>query len=105
MRQFDVYANPSKRTRKAYPYILDIQSDVISDIATRIVVPLGRSADFKSEQLKKLTPTVEYEGQELLLLIPQVASIPTKILAHPLGSLSHLREEIVSALDFAITGV
>lgn len=105
MQQFDVYANPSKHTCKAYPYILDIQSDVISDIATRIVVPLGLKKDFKSEQLKKLTPTVEYEGQELLILIPQIASIPAKVLKKPIGSLSHLREEIVSALDFAITGI
>lgn len=32
MRQFDVYANPSKTTRKAYPFIVDIQSDIISGI-------------------------------------------------------------------------
>ncbi len=105
MRQFDVYANPSRTTRKAYPFIVDIQSDIISDIATRIVVPLGRKADFKSEELKRLTPTIEYEGEELLLLVPQVASIPAKVLKTPIGSLSHLRDEIVSALDFAITGI
>ena len=85
MQQFDVYANPSKHTRKAYPYILDIQSDVLSDIATRIVVPLGLKKDFKSEQLKKLTPTVEYEGQELLIQIPQIASNPAKGLQKPIG--------------------
>ena len=105
MRQFDVYANPSKATRKAYPFIVDIQSDIISDLATRIIVPLGRKADFKSEELKRLTPAIEYKGEELLLLVPQVASIPAKILKSPIGSLSHLREEIVAALDFAITGI
>ncbi|RLQ20858.1 plasmid maintenance protein CcdB [Seongchinamella sediminis] len=105
MRQFDVYTNPSKSTRKAYPFIVDIQSEIISELATRIVVPLGRKVDFRSEQLKKLTPTVEYEGEELLLLVPQVASIPTKALKNPIGSLSHLRDDIVAALDFAITGI
>jgi toxin CcdB len=100
-----VYANPSKTTRKAYPFIVDIQSDVISDLATRIVVPLGRKTDFKSEQLKRLTPIIEYGGVELLLLVPQVASIPTKVLKNPIGSLSHLRDDIVAALDFAITGI
>jgi len=105
MRQFDVYTNPSKATRKAYPFIVDIQSDIISDIATRIVAPLGRKADFKNEEMKGLTPTVTYEGEELLLLIPQVASLPTKGLKYPVGSLSHLRDEIIAALDFAITGI
>ena len=105
MHQFDVYANPSKATRGAYPYIVDIQSPVISEIATRIVVPLGRKKHFKNEELKGLTPTTEYDGEELLLLIPQIASIPSKTLRHPIGSLSHLRDKIIAALDFAITGI
>ena len=104
MRQFDVYANPSKATRKAYPFIVDIQSNIISEIATRIVVPLGRKADFRHEEMKGLTPAVTYEGEDLLLLIPQIASMPTKALKDPVGSLSHLRDEIIAALDFAITG-
>jgi toxin CcdB len=105
MRQFDVYTNPSKATRKAYPFIVDIQSNVISEITTRIVVPLGRKADFKNEEMKGLTPVVTYEGEDLLLLIPQIASMPAKALKKPVGSLSHLRDEIVAALDFAITGI
>ena len=105
MRQFDVYANPSRITRRAYPFIVDIQSDIVSAIATRIVVPLGRKVDFKNEEMKKLTPTVKYEGEEVLLIVPQIASMPAKALKNPIGSLSHLREEIVSAVDFAITGI
>lgn len=42
MPQFDVYANPSASTKRMYPYLLDIQSDTLSALATRIVVPLGR---------------------------------------------------------------
>jgi toxin CcdB len=105
MRQFDVYANPSKTTRQAYPFIVDIQSGVISKIATRIVVPLGRKAHFKNDQMKGLTPAVTYDGEDLLLLIPQIASMPVKALKNPIGSLSHLRDEIIAALDFAITGI
>jgi len=105
MRQFDVYANTSKTTRNAYPFIVDIQSDTVSEIATRIVVPLGRKANLRNEQLTRLTPEVTYEGEELLLLVPQIASMPTKTLKNPIGSLSHLRDEIVAALDFAVTGI
>ncbi len=105
MRQFDVYANPSRTTRQSYPFIVDIQSAIISEITTRIVVPLGRKAQFKNEEMKGLTPTVIYEGEELLLLVPQIASMPAKALKNPLGSLSHLRDEIIAALDFAITGI
>lgn len=52
MQQFDVYANPSKKTLRAYPFIVDIQSNTISEIATRIVVPLGRKADFKNKEMR-----------------------------------------------------
>lgn len=105
MAQFDVYENPSKNTRQAYPYIVDIQSPVIADIATRIVVPLGRMQDFKNEQMKNLTPEINYEGEKLLLLTPQLSAIPSKRLKNPIGSLTHFREEIINALDFAITGI
>ena len=105
MAQFDVFHNPSSTTRSVYPYIVDIQSPVISDIETRIVVPLGKLQHFKNEGMKGLTPEVEYDGEKLLLLIPQIASIPSKTLKNPIGSLSHFRDEIIAALDFAVTGV
>lgn len=105
MRQFDVYANPSKTTRKTYPFIVDIQSEAISGMATRVVVPLVRKAGFKGQELKGLTPAFEYEGEELLFFVPQLAAIPVKALERPIGSLSHLRDEIIAAVDFAITGI
>jgi len=105
MAQFDVYINPSKNTRQAYPYIVDIQSSLISEIATRIVIPLGKLSHFKNEQMKGLTPEISYEGEQLLLLTPQISSVPTKMLKSPVGTLSHFRDEIIAALDFAITGI
>ena len=105
MAQFDVYQNPSRKTQKAYPYIVDIQNPVIADIATRIVVPLGNLQQFKNQSMKGLTPEIEYDGETLLLLMPQIASIPAKTLKNPIGSLSHFRDDIIAALDFAITGI
>lgn len=92
-------------THRAYPFIVHIQSDIISDLAARIVVPLRRKTGFKKEELQRLTPTIEYDDKEELLLVPQVASIPARVLKYPIGSLSHLRDEIVAALDFAITDI
>ena len=105
MAQFDVYINPSKRTGVIFPYIVDIQNSVISEIASRIVIPLGKLENFKNEMMKGLTPEVNYEGERLLLLTPQIASIPSKLLKNPIGSLSHMRQEIIASLDFATTGI
>lgn len=105
MAQFDVYKNPSRNTRKAFPYIVDIQNPVVSNITTRIVVPLGKLESFKNEVMKGLTPEIEYKGEKLLFLTPQLSSIPANVLKKPIGSLSHFRNEMISAIDFAITGI
>ena len=105
MALFDVYPNPSKATKKAYPYLLDIQSETISDIATRIVLPLGKLRSFEDKNMKHLTPVIEYNSEKLLILTPQISSVPAKILKTPIGSLAHNRNEIIAALDFAITGI
>ena len=105
MSQFDVYINPSKKSREAYPYIIDIQNALISDIATRIVIPLGRLKHFRNEKMDGLTPVVEYENEQFVLLTPQISSMSVKLLKNPIGSVESLRDEIIAAIDFAITGI
>lgn len=105
MRQFDVYPNPNPRTRDAYPFLVDIQSQLISELATRIVIPLGRRSRFGAESMAVLTPVIEYAGEQLLLLTPQIASIPSNLLRDPIGSLDHFRADIIASLDFALAGV
>jgi len=105
MAQFDVYINPSRATRQAYPFLLDVQSPMISEITTRIVLPLGKLQNFKNEYMKILTPVIEYEGEKLILVTPQISAVPSKILKEPVGSLKNFRDEVIAALDFAITGI
>jgi len=40
MAQFDVYRNAHPATRARVPYLLDVQSDLLETLATRVVVPL-----------------------------------------------------------------
>ena len=105
MSQFTVYQNPNSKSRKAYPYLLDVQHSVIEDLSTRIVIPLGRLSDFRNEQMKTLSPIVEYNNEQLVLLTAQLTSVPAYVLKTPVGSLNALRTEIVAAIDFAITGI
>jgi toxin CcdB len=105
MAQFDVYPNPSRTTKKHMPYLLDIQNSFLSDLSTRIVIPLGLKASFNNEAMARLTPEVSYEREQLLILTPQMASVPSSILKKPIGSLSHFRDEIINSLDFAVSGI
>ncbi|MBU2886096.1 CcdB family protein [Gilvimarinus agarilyticus] len=105
MAQFDVYPNPSKVTKKYLPYLLDIQNPFLSDLSSRIVIPLGLKTALKNEALDRLTPEVSFEDAQLLILTPQMSSVPASILKNPIGTLSHFRSEIIGSLDFAISGI
>ena len=104
MAQFDVYENPSSTRRGTYPYLVDIQSPVLDALATRIVLPLGHAAAFNDLSLDKLTPRITYGDETLLLMTPQVSSIRANLLANPVGTLAHCREQILGSLDFAVSG-
>lgn len=44
MAQYDVYANPDLRSREQVPYLVDVQSAMLSELRTRFVVPLSATA-------------------------------------------------------------
>ena len=105
MAQFDVYVNPSRATRKQYPYLLDIQSEYLNELATRIVIPLANASLFNNSAMSILTPEVTFSDEQLLVLTPQISSMSKKQLTDPIGSLSHIRDDIINALDFALLGM
>ena len=105
MAQFDVYPNPSKATRQAYPYLVDVQNTIIEDLDTRLVVPLTPSQSKPKMLMAKLTPEVYIDGKAHLFLTPQMASVPKDILKQPIGTLAVSRSVLIDAIDFTVTGV
>ena len=51
MSRFDVYANPDRQQSKQIPFYIDVQSDHIKGIETRMVAALW-NADFLLTSLK-----------------------------------------------------
>lgn len=43
MGQFWAYTNPNPATRDSYPFLLEIQSNLLRDLRTTVVIPLTRS--------------------------------------------------------------
>ena len=104
MAQFAVYRNRSPRTKLAFPFLVDVQSDLLEDLRTRVVIPLTRAASLTRQPLSHLTPPLEFEGETYLLLTPQLAGVSRVDLGAAVGSLASHRQTILAALDFLLTG-
>lgn len=104
MAQFDVYQNPSSRTGKDMPLLVDIQSSLLDQLDTRIVIPLIRPSALAGERIDYLYPEVFYGEETLSLLTTQISAINKSRLEQAVGSLRDQRDSILRALDFVISG-
>jgi len=105
MAQFDVYRNPNPASRARIPYLLDVQSGLLDPIATRVVVPLCKAEVLSGKPAERLNPAFEIEGRKLLLLTPELAGVPRKVLGDPVANLAAERRAIIAALDVVFTGI
>ena len=104
MPRFDVYLNSGAHAAVT-PYLLDVQSDLLQGLDTRIVVPLRRRDRFPDVALPvNLIPVFEVEGVKCLMETPKLASVPLRLLKTPVASLAASRFEITAALDFLFQG-
>jgi toxin CcdB len=105
MAQFAAHRNPNPATRFAIPFLLDVQSNLLEDLVTRVVVPLYEPAAIKGGVIERLTPCVEINGAAYIAMTPELAGIPRKLLGAPVADLANHRQDVIAALDFLITGV
>ncbi|WP_375038071.1 MULTISPECIES: CcdB family protein [Halomonas] len=66
--------------------------------------PLNANLFLDVRKLPRPAPTVTLDSEELLILIPQIASLPASVLKRPIVTQEHMRDKIVAALDFAMVG-
>jgi toxin CcdB len=102
--QFTVYRNKNPRSKTLLPLLVDIQSDLLDALQTRVVIPLSKSTGLAKKPVSHLTPIVEFDGDKYVLVTPQLAGIARNELGTPAGSLASERQIIISALDFLISG-
>jgi toxin CcdB len=104
MARFDVYPNPGAHASTT-PYLLDVQSDLLNGLDSRIVIPLRSLAHFAKVKLPtRLTPVIQINGQDYLLETPKMGSVPNRLLKNSLISLSGQQDQITGALDFLFQG-
>jgi toxin CcdB len=98
MAQFDVYESAS-----GGGYLLDVQSDIMRDLGTRIVVPL-MPARRVPPPLRRLHPQFTINGHPTVLATHLMAAVPSAELRRRVGNLGGERYSILGAIDFLLTG-
>ena len=101
MAQFDVHQN---RGDKTYPFVVELQADVLAALSTCVVAPLVRRDRYPRELLTRATVSVVVDGQEYVVLVPMLAAISRSELGKAIANLKRHRAAIVAALDLTFTG-
>jgi toxin CcdB len=104
MAAYSVFQNPHPRTNATVPFLLDVQSELLSGLGTRVVVPLYRPAAADVQAISRLTPVVQFQGQTLVAMVPELAGIARRELGPVAGDLASARTEILQAMDLLLTG-
>jgi len=100
MAQFSVYKNENTKSNKEYPYLLNVQNDILSSLDTCMVVPLSVTM----KPIKHLNPVFEIEGKSVVMSTTQMAGIDRTMLNKEMTNLEAFRREIIDAIDFMIVG-
>lgn len=98
MARFSVFKNADSTG-----YLLDVQSDILSGLNTRAVVPLVH-IDNAPKRATYLNPIFEINDEQFVMLTQFVAAIPESELKEHVTDFSDFHSEILAALDMLFTG-
>ena len=105
MAQFDVYRNPDEDDRSTIPFVLDVQSKLLDNLRTRVVVPLAKSKITPAAQSTRFTPLFTVSGMTVFMLTPNLFPVETHELGRVVTSLAAQRHDIIAAVDYLISGI
>ena len=103
MKQFDVHANPFPRSRDYQPFLVTLQSDLLSRSLDTVVVAPLEIADSR-RFADRLNPRVTIDDTSYVIITQELVTVRKSVLGDTHGSLAHERDAIMAALDMLFTG-
>ncbi|EOI8049954.1 CcdB family protein [Vibrio parahaemolyticus] len=73
MSQFSLYKNNDKNTATAYPYFVDVQSELLDTLNTRLVIPLTPTELLEKKAPSHLCPVIHIDEGDFVILTHQMA--------------------------------
>ena len=87
------------------PFVLDIQSRLLSPMATRVVVPVIPRRRLATAVVGRLNPCIWIDGVEYVVVMQQLFAIESHALGPSVLDLNAQSHTIVAALDTLISGI
>ena len=98
MAKYDVFPNPS-----GDGFLLDVQSDLLSDLNTRVVVPL-QPKSHAPKPATRLNPTFEINNETVIMVTQFMAAVPVGVLKSSVGKLDEEFDKVTIAVDMLMQG-
>lgn len=98
MAQYDVHP-----MRDGRGYLLDCQTDYLSSLDTRLMVPLFLADDFPTPAAR-LKPRFEVERAQVVMMTQYAAALERRVLMPSVASLASEHYAILNALDLLLNG-
>lgn len=103
MARFDIYPNPIVEDRAEFPFVLQIQSDLLYQFTERVCVPLVRVQAVPG-LTERFNPTIDVAGESLRLHPLGISVFYVSELRASVASAQARALEIETALDMLLRG-
>lgn len=99
MARFDVY-----QLLGSDQCVVDIQSEILRELHTRVVIPLSPKQVAQGELMRKLRPVIWIDAAEYSLNTMEISTVPCESLGNCVANLESQRGAIIDAIDFLMQG-
>lgn len=98
MARYDLF-----KAKAGRGYLLDIQSDLLDALNTRVVVPLMplKIAPLPAD---RLNPVFRIRQKDHVMVTQFLTAVPIAILTSPAGNMAAQHDQIISAIDMLTQG-
>lgn len=104
MAQFDVYENADQTGGLcSEPYVVDIQSNLLEGLATRMVIPLITKETIE-QPVDILNPVIRIANQNFYLSSPQLRSVHKDRLGKKIMTIMNQRDAVRASVAFLLSG-
>ena len=105
MTQYHAHRNKDAASQKTNPLVLEVQSLLLQDLATRVVLPMRTLTSYVAKPISRLNPVLQIEGVDYIVLAQQISVMPAQSIGASVADFSSQQHIIVAAIDCVLSGL